>query len=114
MCGARSRLVDLWVMHGMVMDETQHVFLGGGVGELLHVCQQQALAVYHLGRCPVDCLKLEVRCCPHRVFRVFGEVPLQGLCHRPSHSGLFDQGIPGEVLGGPVCVAVGRPAFMLP
>ena len=45
MCGARSRLVDLWVMHGMVMDETQHVFLGGGVGELLSVCQQEALAV---------------------------------------------------------------------
>ena len=25
-CGARSRLVDLWVMHGILMDETQHVF----------------------------------------------------------------------------------------
>ena len=24
-CGARSRLVDVWVMHGMVMDETLHV-----------------------------------------------------------------------------------------
>ena len=25
-CGARSGLVDVWVMHGMVMDETLHVF----------------------------------------------------------------------------------------
>ena len=31
-CGTLSRLVDLWVMRGMVMDETQHVFPGGGVG----------------------------------------------------------------------------------
>ena len=38
-CGARSRLVDFWVMHGMVMDETQPVFPGGGVGELFCVCQ---------------------------------------------------------------------------
>ena len=37
-CGARSRLADVWVMHGMVMDETPHVFPGGGVGELLRVC----------------------------------------------------------------------------
>ena len=37
-CGARSGLVDVWVMHGMVMDETLHVFPGGGVGELLRVC----------------------------------------------------------------------------
>ena len=36
-CGARSRLVDFWVMHGMVMDETPHVFPGGGVGELFLV-----------------------------------------------------------------------------
>ena len=34
----RSGLVDVWVMHGMVMDETLHVFPGGGVGELLRVC----------------------------------------------------------------------------
>ena len=54
-CGARSRLVDLWVMHGMVINETQHVFPGGGVGELLRVCQQEALAVEHLGRCSADC-----------------------------------------------------------
>ena len=33
-CGARSGLVDVWVMHGMVMDETLHVFPGGGVGEI--------------------------------------------------------------------------------
>ena len=37
-CGARGGLVDVWVMHGMVMDETLHVFPGGGVGELLRVC----------------------------------------------------------------------------
>ena len=29
-CGALRRLVDLWVMYRMVMDETQHVFFGGG------------------------------------------------------------------------------------
>ena len=37
-CGARSGLVDVWVMHGMVMDETLHVFPGGRVGELFRVC----------------------------------------------------------------------------
>ena len=37
-CGARSGLADVWVMHAMVMDETLHVFPGGGVGELLRVC----------------------------------------------------------------------------
>ena len=37
-CGARSGLVDLWGMHSMVLDETLHVFPGGGVGELLRVC----------------------------------------------------------------------------
>ena len=37
-CGARSGLVDVRVMHGMVMDETLHVFPGDGVGELLRVC----------------------------------------------------------------------------
>ena len=36
--GARSGLADVWVIHGMVMDETLHVFPGGGVGELLRVC----------------------------------------------------------------------------
>ena len=30
-CGDRSGLADIWVMHGMVMDETLHVFPGGGV-----------------------------------------------------------------------------------
>ena len=54
-CGARSGLVDFWVMHGMVMDETLHVFSGGGVGELIRVCQQEVFAVYHLGRCSADC-----------------------------------------------------------
>ena len=29
-CGARSRLVDFLVMHGMVMDVTPHVFPGMG------------------------------------------------------------------------------------
>ena len=37
-CGAPSGLVDVWVMHGMVMDEMLHVFPGCGVGELLRVC----------------------------------------------------------------------------
>ena len=37
-CGVRSGLVDVWVMHGMVMDETLHVFPGNGVGELFCVC----------------------------------------------------------------------------
>ena len=37
-CVALSSLVVLWVMHGMVLHETQHVFPGGGVGELLPVC----------------------------------------------------------------------------
>ena len=55
MCGARSGLVDFWVMHGMVMDETLHVFPGGEVGELFRVCQQEVLAVYNLGRCSADC-----------------------------------------------------------
>ena len=55
MCGARSGLVEVWVMQGMVMDETLHVFPGGGVGELFRVFQQQVFAVYHLGRCSADC-----------------------------------------------------------
>ena len=38
LCLAWSGLVDVWVMHGMVMDETLHVFPGGGVGELFRVC----------------------------------------------------------------------------
>ena len=37
-CRARSGLADVWVMHGMVMDETLHVFPGFGFGELLRVC----------------------------------------------------------------------------
>ena len=37
-CGARIGLVDVCVMHGMVMDETLHVFPGGGVVELFRVC----------------------------------------------------------------------------
>ena len=73
-CWARSRLVDFWVLHGIVMDETQHLFPGGRVGELLRVCQQEVFAMYHLGRCSADCFLLEVRCWLHRVFRVFGEV----------------------------------------
>ena len=73
-CGARSGLVDVWVMHGMVIDETLHVFPGGGVVELLRVCQQEVFAVYHLGRRSADCFQLEVRCCLHGAFRVFGEV----------------------------------------
>ena len=55
MYGARSRLVDFWVMYGMVMDEALHVFPGGGVGELFRVCQQEVFAMYHLGRGSADC-----------------------------------------------------------
>ena len=55
MYGGRSRLVDFWVMYGMVMDETLHVFPGPGVGDLLRVCQQEVFAVYHFGRCSADC-----------------------------------------------------------
>ena len=47
------------------------------------------------------------------LFCVFGEVSVQGLCHRPSHGGFFDQRIPEEVFDGLVCVAVGWPAFVL-
>ena len=36
-CGVWSGLVDIWVMQGMVMDRTLHVFPGGGVGELVRV-----------------------------------------------------------------------------
>ena len=54
-CGARGGLVDLWVMHGMVMDETVHLFRGGGVHDLFRVCQQEVFAVYHLARCSADC-----------------------------------------------------------
>ena len=38
MCGALSRLVNLWVINGMVMDETQHVFPGSGVRQSFPVC----------------------------------------------------------------------------
>ena len=55
-CGAWSGLVVVWVMHGMVMDETLHVFPGGGVGELLRLCYKEVFAVYRLGRCSADCL----------------------------------------------------------
>ena len=38
---------------------------------------------------------------------------MQGLSHRPSRGGFFDQGIPEEVFDGLVCVAVGWPSFVL-
>ena len=53
--GGQSGLLDVLVMHGMVMDETLHVFPGGGVGELFRVCQQEVFAGYHFGRCSADC-----------------------------------------------------------
>ena len=37
-CEAWGTLVHLWVMHSMAIDETQHVFPGGGVGDLFPVC----------------------------------------------------------------------------
>ena len=67
--------------------------------------------MYHLGRCSADLLK--VCCCLHGAFRMCGQVSLQGLFHRPSHGGFFDQGVPEEVFGGLVCVAVGWPSFVL-
>ena len=45
--GLLSTLVHICVIYGMVMDETQHEFPGGGVGELLFVRQQEAFAVRH-------------------------------------------------------------------
>ena len=54
-CRARSGLLDVWVMRGMVMDQTLHVFPCGGACELLRVCQQEVFAVYHLGRYSADC-----------------------------------------------------------
>ena len=54
-CGVQSGLVDFWVMHGMVMDDTLHVFPGDGVCELFRVCQQDVFVVYHLGCCSADC-----------------------------------------------------------
>ena len=95
------------------MDETQHVFPGSGVSELLRVCQREASAMRHWGRSHADFLKLEVRRRLHWVFRVLGEVSLQSLCHCPSQGGFLDQGIPEEMAGGLVCVAVRRPAFVL-
>ena len=38
---------------------------------------------------------------------------MQDLCHRPSHGGFFDQGIPEEVLGALVCLAVGWLSFVM-
>ena len=67
----------------------------------------------HFGRCPAEGLQLEVRCCLHWVLCVFREVSLQGLCHCPAHGGLLDHGIPEEAFSGLMCVAVGRPAFVL-
>ena len=72
-CGARSGLVDVWVMHGMAMDEKLHVFPGGGIGELPRCVNRRCLRCT-IWACSADCFKLEVRCCLHGAFRVFGEV----------------------------------------
>ena len=45
------------------------------------------------------------------VFGLLGKVPLQGLCHRPSHGGLLDHGAPEQVACGVVCLA-GCDGFM--
>ena len=71
-CGLLSRLVDIWVMNGMVMDETHHLFPGCAFRGLLPVCQQEAFAMHHLGCCPADRFQLEVCCCLHRIFCVLG------------------------------------------
>ena len=55
-CGVLSRLVHIWVMYGMIMDQTQHAFPGSRVGELLRVCQQEPFATRHLCCCSADCL----------------------------------------------------------
>ena len=71
-CGLLSRLVHMLVKCRMVMDETHHVFPGGGVGELLCVCRQEACVMRHLNRCSADRFQLEVCRSFYRVFRVFG------------------------------------------
>ena len=71
-CGLLERLMHIWVMCSMVMDETQNVFPGGGIGELLCVCLQEAFALCHLGRRPADRFWSEVFSCLHRVFWVSG------------------------------------------
>ena len=53
-CWVQSTLVGFWVMGGMVIHETQLVFPGGGVGELLCLCHQEVFAVYHSGRRSAD------------------------------------------------------------
>ena len=74
-CGARSGLVDVWVMHGMVMDETLRAFPGGGVGELPLLCLNRRCL-----RCTIRAAALRTasswRCAAafHWAFRVFGEV----------------------------------------
>ena len=45
MFGLQSRSAHIWVMHSMIMDETQHVFPGEGVCEWLCVCQEEAVAM---------------------------------------------------------------------
>ena len=37
-CGALNRLLHVWVMYGMVMDEKQHVFPGVWVRQSFPVC----------------------------------------------------------------------------
>ena len=71
-CGLLNRLVHIWVMYGMVIDELHHVFPGNGVGELPRVCQQEAFAMCHLGRCPADRFQLEVCHCLLRFFCLLG------------------------------------------
>ena len=53
-CGLLSRLMHIWVMYGMVMYDTQHVFPGGGVGESFLLCQQEVFAMCHFGPRPAD------------------------------------------------------------
>ena len=77
----------------MVMDETKHVFPGGGVGEPLRVCQQETFAVCHLGCRPAHCLQLEVCRCFHWVLCMLDQVPVQGLRYCSSHGGFDVQGV---------------------
>ena len=68
MCGLQSRSVHIWDMYVMVMDETQHVFPGGRMGQGLCVCQQEAFAMCCLGHCPADDFQLECVLLPSSPF----------------------------------------------
>ena len=81
MSGLLSRLVHICVMYDMVIEQMHHVFPGCGAGDLLRVCQQEAFAMRHFGRCAADCFQLAVCRSFHQVFCLLGLVCFQGLFH---------------------------------